>query len=289
MTEEKDSTALATQEPQVLPARRMTVQELAAERPQAIEAFVDAMASAAKNIRRAAFALTDPEDWVLNRDKEGNEVAMLGGPGCQKIAPLLGVAVTNLRGPTGAPASEPVYENGVATIIGDVHSRVLGTYLEAVRAERDEAEKFTGREGNKGDLKSAAMTLLLSKGVRMMLGLTRVPIAVLAGNGLDTARCRRGHGYGTSGQRQAGTAPAAPGQAGVPTVAFGKLAGTPITDLNERQLDWYINAARENLNNPDKSKYHAKERAWLQALNDELGRRRMGDAPDSAPEPGSEG
>ena len=292
-----ETAALATVEPaelapatmSILPAQKMTLQQIAVARPQAMDAFVEAMASAARNLRKAAFALVDPEDFVLSRDREGNETAMLAGPGAQKIAPLLGIAITNLRGPGGQPVSEPVYENGTAVIIGDIESRVLGTVLESVRAERDASEGFAGRAGNRGDLKSAANTLLLSKGVRTMLGMSRIPLAVLKENGIDVARCRRGHGYGSSGERQAGTVPTGT-SSGAACVPFGKMQGTPVTDLKDAQLDWYVKAARENIDNPEKAKWRAKETAWLKALTDEQGRRRMGDAPpDDAPEPGSQG
>lgn len=315
MTETEPNTeALATVEPAdlapatttLLPAQRMTLQQIAVARPQAMDAFVEAMASAARNLRRAAFALADPEDFVLSRDGEGNETAMLAGPGAQKIAPLLGIAITNLRGPDGQPVSEPVYENGTAVIIGDIESRVLGTVLESVRAERDEAEGFTGRKGNKGDLKSAANTLLLSKGVRTMLGMSRIPLAVLKENGIDVARCRKGHGYrGGARYEQPVAAPvarqavpaAAPSaewvrpeppavepvpqdgppedRADVPVIPFGKNKGTPIDRLSDRSLQWYIEAAEQNINDPAKARYRDKEAVWLTQLTREMARRNV--------------
>ena len=298
-----ETAALATVEPaelapatmSILPAQKMTLQQIAVARPQAMDAFVEAMASAARNLRKAAFALVDPEDFVLSRDREGNETAMLAGPGAQKIAPLLGIAITNLRGPGGQPVSEPVYENGTAVIIGDIESRVLGTVLESVRAERDESEQFTGRAGNRGDLKSAANTLLLSKGVRVMLGMARIPLAVLKENGIDVARCRKGHGYrkgpdvpvAARVERQAEPAAApvdAPPddtaglpeeRAEVPVVPFGKNKGTPIDRLSDRSLAWYIEAAEQNINDPAKARWRDKETLWLTQLTREMARRNV--------------
>lgn len=186
--------------------RSMSLAEIAQARPQAIELFVEAMKSAAKTLHRAAYALCNAEDFVLNRDKAGNEVAMLAGPGAQKIAPLLGLSIENLRGPDGQPRSEPLIElvdgKKHAVIIGDIYSRTLGTGFEAVRAERGEDEDFTGRSGRQGDLKASAYTLLISKAVRDLLGMSRIPVSVLAENGIDVSRCRKGHGYGSAASRE---------------------------------------------------------------------------------------
>lgn len=59
----------------------------------------------------------------------------------------------------------------------------------------------------------------------------------------------------------------------VPVVSFGKNKGTPINELSDKSLNWYVDAARANVNDPSKAKWAAKERVWLDGLVAELGRR----------------
>jgi hypothetical protein len=89
------------------------------------------------------------------------------------------------------------------------------------------------------------------------------------------------------GQSDAGHAPqpakakpkpaAAPKQApaadGVIRVHFGKKEGTPITELDDRSLDWFITAARDNIADPKRDKYREKNQEWLEHLLDERDRR----------------
>lgn len=59
----------------------------------------------------------------------------------------------------------------------------------------------------------------------------------------------------------------------VPTVQFGKNKGTPINELSDKSLQWYLDAARENVADPSKVKWRAKESAWLNSLTREQDRR----------------
>lgn len=49
-------------------------------------------------------------------------------------------------------------------------------------------------------------------------------------------------------------------------VPFGKNKGTPLSKLGARQLEWYAEKAREELADPEKTRYHATARAWLEQL-----------------------
>lgn len=59
----------------------------------------------------------------------------------------------------------------------------------------------------------------------------------------------------------------------VPTVQFGKNKGTPINELSDKSLQWYLDAARANVADPSKAKWRAKESAWLNSLIREQDRR----------------
>jgi hypothetical protein len=61
----------------------------------------------------------------------------------------------------------------------------------------------------------------------------------------------------------------APAADDVVRVHFGKNEGTPITELSDSSLDWYITAARENIADPKKANYLVKNKAWLEHLLDE--------------------
>jgi len=59
----------------------------------------------------------------------------------------------------------------------------------------------------------------------------------------------------------------------VPTVQFGKNKGTPINELSDKSLQWYLDVARENVADPSKAKWKAKESVWLNSLTREQDRR----------------
>jgi hypothetical protein len=172
---------------------------------------------------KLAIKNTRPEDWILTKDKQGNEIAMLSGPGADQVANLFGIHIANIRplaeNGTFAPERQDVDGlPGVYTLRAwcDCGSRMTGRVLTALEASIRSDEDFTGRSldkagrfdfkgerGHDADLRAALQTRLRTKAVRVLGGLTRVPVSDLAGAGLDVARCRRGHGYGTSSERSA--------------------------------------------------------------------------------------
>jgi len=61
----------------------------------------------------------------------------------------------------------------------------------------------------------------------------------------------------------------------VPVIAFGKNKGTRLDELNDKQLSWYIHAANENLEDPEKARFHDVERERLVEYEAETARRGM--------------
>lgn len=175
-----------------------------------------------------AIRRTRPEDWVLSRDKQGNETAMLTASGADLVADVYGIRIRNIR-PLDArgvfdPERVPVDGRpGVYTLRAwcDAESGITGRYVESLEASRRSDEDFTGRSVDASgglvfrgqgaldsDLRAAVQTLLRTKAVRVLCGMTRVPLSDLSRAWKDTGKsasaCRKGSGYGSSQERTAG-------------------------------------------------------------------------------------
>jgi hypothetical protein len=178
-------------------------------------------------LRISALRRTRPQDWVLSKDKQGNETGMLTASGAQLVAEVYGVRVHNVR-PLGQhqefQPEKIEMPNGVFIIRAwcDAVSEVNGRWAYGLEASRRSDEDFTGRSVDESgvfkfstgkayeqDLRSAVFTLMLTKAVRILCGMTRVPPAELTlawkGTAKSVAECRRGHGYGSSQERTAGS------------------------------------------------------------------------------------
>lgn len=174
-------------------------------------------------VRQLGLRATRPEDWILTKDKAGDEIAMLAGPGADQIANLFGIQILNVR-PTDARGifqpekivDEKDPKRFTLRAWCDAYSRINGRWIQALEASRRSDEDFTGRSTDasggivfrgegalESDLRAAVQTLLRTKAVRVLAGMTRVPLAELKAAGLDTARCRKGHGYGSGENRRA--------------------------------------------------------------------------------------
>lgn len=73
--------------------------------------------------------------------------------------------------------------------------------------------------------------------------------------------------------RDAQAETSAPAAAPVATIPFGKRKGEPVTALDARALNWYADAARKELADASKARFHAATTLWLAALEAELRRR----------------
>lgn len=178
-------------------------------------------------LRGVALKRTSPADWILNAEGK-NQVALLRASGAAKMRDVYGIRVFGVR-PTDAggnfrPEEAPV-ANG-ATLFrawGDAESTVTGIRVQNITAQRRTDETFAGRlvdandsfvklakdsvGVNKADLTSAVYTLLLTKAVRVIAGMSRVPVEEIAsawkGTEKKTENIQLGHGGGSSADRQA--------------------------------------------------------------------------------------
>lgn len=53
-------------------------------------------------------------------------------------------------------------------------------------------------------------------------------------------------------------------------IPFGKKKGTPISTLDIRSLNWYLETGRAELADPSKERFRAKTQAWVDALEKEI-------------------
>lgn len=191
-----------------------------------------------ESCHQMAIKRTRPEDWVLFRGHDGSETAMLTGPGADLIAEVYGIAVKNLRpvDDRGCFCPEKISQgDGVYSYRAtfDAFSRINGRFIENMEAERRSDEDFTGRMVDKSgaitrrsadktaaldaDLRASVARLALTKAVRVLCGMSRVPIgdlkAAWEGTTKTVAQCRRGSGYGSSEARAASGAASGEAQA----------------------------------------------------------------------------
>lgn len=171
-------------------------------------------------------AMTNPEDWVLNRDREGKVEAMIAAEGARKVAQVYQIELRDLSPVVDGMFQPSVSDlgDGIFSLRGSAtaHSAGLEQSI-VVEIEKRSDEDFTGRsvdaQGHltkspsqrsgswQGDLQSAVLTGLLTKAVRHLCAMGRVPVRDLEAAWKDTGKkvddCRKGQGWGTSGERTA--------------------------------------------------------------------------------------
>jgi hypothetical protein len=186
---------------------RLTIRALEQQHQVAMK-VLDTRLEILDKVRELAFQRTLPEDWVIQKAKKsGDMTSMMCNSGAMKIAPLYGIQIKNLRGPDGAPTSEALIEETdgkrTAVLIGDAFCAFTNASVEGLRAAANESEDFIGRTSQTGahssvtlsDLKSTTYTRLLTKAVRVLCALSKVPAHELAANGMDMKGVTLGHGW----------------------------------------------------------------------------------------------
>lgn len=175
----------------------------------------------------SAIRRTRPQDWVVTKDRQDNMTAMLCSSGASLVAEVYGIEVENVR-----PLEKGNFKPERQALAGnqysltgwcDAYSRINGRKIQSLSGTRRSDEDFTGRSidangkltnktddkvgANPSDLASAVYTLLLTKAVRVLCSMTRVPVSDLEkaweGSPKKLEQCRAGHGFGTSSGRAA--------------------------------------------------------------------------------------
>ncbi|MFH1690882.1 MAG: hypothetical protein ABIE42_11725 [Candidatus Eisenbacteria bacterium] len=212
MGQEQDPIDLndAPDEQELALASALSLDAIAQREPKRALEIVQNRIMALQQIRRASIASTSGNDWTLNSNPEGQVAATLRRSGAEKIRKFWGISVY----PCGDVSIRKEEKVTVAEIYGDAHCGLTNERSTGLRGYRTSTEPFIGRDGTRGtpnvgdeDLKQAARTSLETKAVRILAGMSAVSVEDLADAwGCDeeavTARCYRGHGFGSSKDRR---------------------------------------------------------------------------------------
>ena len=167
---------------------------------------------------RAAVAMTSPQDWLLSREKDGTEKASLCSPAAEKIATLWGIEIPSdsirPRDEQGIfrPELTTKSDERVYTGYYDAYCALTKMSYRNLQFSRSNKEKFLGRSNaltGQGELtedfdhRKAVRTGMLTDAVRHVTGLRGMTVEDLQEHGIDTSKCRKGHGYGSSTERGA--------------------------------------------------------------------------------------
>lgn len=247
------------------PMRMVTTVDVRDASPEGV-ALMRQRVEAQEEMLKIAISLTRPSQWTI-----------FAGGGKETIYPTGGAADTILRRAFGLTWGEKVvavYENNR----GDLEASCTAWLMDGDR----KVEQFVGYRVMGGyvktepDLKRSVVENMKSVAVRDLLGLRfRTPDELqsmgLNVRGIKTRAEFRDHGSDDSGPV---------------LIPFGKgYKGKPVTVLSDTQLVWYTDRANENIANPAKAKWRAKESKWLQTLQEEqASRARTEPEPEPKPE-----
>lgn len=200
---EGDDKALELRAPDV----PVTVEELSARREVGLE-IVQARADILEKLMTASIRRTDPADWLLFKDRHGQAVGYLQDCGCDRVADLWGISISNISEPRKEDVGEGVF---MYSMTGDGHCRVTDRRVFGIEGARASDEDFCRDETRPGMkallVRKAARANLDGSIVRELAGLKSVPTELLdaawAGTGKSSSRCRKGKGFGSGKDRDA--------------------------------------------------------------------------------------
>ncbi len=218
-------------------------------------------------IRELAIRSTVPEHWTNQGDKP-----YLTSAGAQAAARICGVKVTNVsvRREEHRDKDGSYYEfvfTGTFSLPGTL-DRIEG--VEGSCTSRDDllgtGGKKTIEEVDPGDVRKKAQTNLLQRGITQILGLRGLEWSTLAKFGITPEGAAKVE-YETGAKGG--------GQKGEFSFKFGKQKGVPISQLEEKDLGWYLKISKEDAasDDPKKQKYKANSEKQVKIIEEELARR----------------
>lgn len=191
----------------------ISINRLAMLEPQVVQQVIQNRIKALENTRMAAIRATHPQDWVLNRTREGKMTGLLKKSGCVNVRKYYGISTIRIR-PDDVVIKHDSEGGITAEIWGDGVCALTGEEIVNVRGARSQGEQFTGRRPEDGhsktvamsDLKEAARTNLENKITRILSGMTSIPEyelrAAWAGTNKTVDDCGKGHGFGKGKDRE---------------------------------------------------------------------------------------
>jgi len=204
-----------------------------------------------KKMLAIAIGLTAPNQWTV-----------FSGNGNESIYPTGGASDTILRRAFGLTWGEK------EVTVEDTPDGRLATCKAWLMRGDEKLEHFTGYRfmggfiKNEADLRKGAIENMKSVAVRDLLGLRFRTPKELQEMGLDVGKLERRVDFQTH-EKDPSTI----------TVPFGKSKGEPITDIEDKDLQWLAEAVKKSVEDPSKAKWKGKNQELLTALRDEYKRR----------------
>lgn len=162
----------------------------------AVAEKMDALGTALDRIRTFAMRRAMPGDWVRFKGKDDDGTLNLAGPGAERIAAAIGVSFIEWKahkeeGRDDKGAWYRWYYNCTAL--------AMGRRIEAIEGHAGSRDRFFGVKYGKlkdlsdvseSDIRTAARRNAMKEGVRILLGLRRLPIETAKELGLNLAHIK---------------------------------------------------------------------------------------------------
>lgn len=212
---------------------------------------------------KLALSLTEPGQLLVMAGKEGKETVYFTGGAADRILRMgFGMRwgekeVRVISEPDGSKTA--VAQATLYLSTGEEYERFEGR-----RSMRLVDGDFKGYVKNENDLIKASLQNLKHVAVTDLLGMRELTPADLTRLGIDVSKLPKRAEFET----HAGSEPD-----GEMTMPFGKQKGLKLTEINDRDLDWYIQAAEKSITDPEKAKWAPKEQKRLDAYKAEKGKR----------------
>jgi hypothetical protein len=247
--------------------------------PKAAIERVETMVMVLEKLRIASIRATYPSDWIIHStvSRDGvilKQVGYLQDSGAERAGKVWGIEVGN-------PAIEREDFPDLTFsyhMIAEAWSKVTGERLDYAEGSRWSGDKFFERQvkddGDRvdpTDVRKAAYANLHGRAVRALSGLNGVPLETLRQAGVDISKVVHVN-YQPGEKSSASTGAAAVGSAEA-IVGFGNSKGKAVSELETKDLEWYLKAYTENVADAAKAKFQKANQRVLDALLAEKERR----------------
>ena len=247
--------------------------------PKAAIERVETMVTVLEKLRIASIRSTYPSDWIIHStmSRDGvilKQVGYLQDSGAERAGKVWGIEVGN-----PAIEREDFPDRTFSYhMIAEAWSKVTGERLDYAEGSRWSGDKFFERQV-KGeddrvdptDVRKSAYANLHGRAVRALSGLNGVPLETLRQAGVDIAKVMHVN-YAPGEKSSASTGAATVGSAEA-IVGFGNSKGKAVSELESKDLDWYIKAYTENVVDAAKARFQKANQRVLDALTAEKERR----------------
>lgn len=239
---------------------------------------IEQMTKALDTLRRYAIRATYPADWIIHvaTGPDGSvirEVGYLQDCGAQRAGKIWGIQLT-----------EPIVEREdfqdgtyTYTMMADAFSKVTGEQLQNVEGSRWSGDPFFKRsvgpeeKVDPSDVRKSAAANLDGRAVRQLAGLNAVPLDILESCGIDPKKVVHvSYGRGAKGGESTG---ASVGGSDI-VIRWGNGKGKTIPEQTDKDLDFYLKAAKKDLDDPEKAKFKKNTERLIAAIATEIENRK---------------